>query len=654
MFLLKESQWIAVQQSSIKNLRQSNISNFDQCYSNYECSSDLVNANTLMHFITSNDQLNKLTIKNLTCADIAFYNQFGHNQIKNKIEHKYLDVLMTHRCMNRTVNDFQIKLQNLLSQQNHLNQLNYLNQQNKNTTQFNFLTNPTQFSQLSQISHLNLPKIFQKTDQTKYLNISIVPRRCFDCIRTANSYNSQNNEQACLHPLQKCGAYAINFEYFTQVNGNLVTKHILAKLYNSTSEQENQNQILDTLDLLNKISNVDNKQFRKESSDLKSDELKDDYDDYKMDYNKKLSQLLDFDYVPIIAKSIQFDKLQKPKRKNSKLLNRLIGNRSKNRIKSRRNSKFSRELQDQIIYKSISMNEELSVQKLISTASYQNFVNCVSNLKCSEQLINIYVKQHQADCNLDSTIDCDDFASLHWLGKKNCKQNTMLYSNLWKNFEYCSILADDVRKETGKDVLKEELAVNDEMNDKNDKNYYEITHNSEPSNSELPIFQVRPNLQPMVNVTISNEATFHPDLNQYYSSHVVDLSTDCLQCICEASSNYNCSQVLNPPSNFYFSSYKIAPPPQIVYLKTNNRMPKITSLNTLSQMNSLKRNLIKLIRNSDLEANLDDKFKLCDNDKQGCGPFSITKLHFLESMTNTFWYRGAAGDWERCAESIGI
>lgn len=226
----------------------------------------------------------------------------------------------------------------------------------------------------------------------------------------------------------------------------------MPKLYNASSELDNQNHLLDTLDLLNKVSNVDNnKQFRKDSN--QKEELKDEEDkfdeDYKIDYNRKLSQLLDFDYsVAPVAKAIYYER--KPKRKNSKLLTRLVGQHRRDRptrlsglIKSRRNSKFSRELhesdqsRDQS-FKSVSLNEELSVQKLISTASYQNFANCAAHLQCSEQLINLYVKQHLVDCNLDSTIDCDDFASLHWLGKKNCRrQNTMLYSNLWKNFEYC-------------------------------------------------------------------------------------------------------------------------------------------------------------------------------------------------------------------------
>lgn len=210
----------------------------------------------------------------------------------------------------------------------------------------------------------------------------------------------------------------------------------------------------------------------------------------------------------------------------------------------------------------------------------------------------------------------------------------MLYSNLWKNFEYCSILADDVRRE--------ELALSDELNG-NDKNYYELSHDASAVHLDVPIFQARPSLQP---ANASDAPVPPPDLNQYYSSHVVDLSQDCLHCICEASSEgYNCSQILNAPSNFYFSAYKMAPPPQIVYLKTNNRMPKTTSLNTLSQLNSLKRNLIKLMRNSDLESIvLDDKFRICEKGA-GCGPFAITKQHFLESMINTFWYRGAAGDW---------
>ena len=527
MFLLRESQWKRVLDSPIK-LRQSNITSFDECFTNYECASDLVNAYTLLKFLSNDPNLSRIT-----CADVAIYNQFGvHGNETTTVQHDKIDqyaaVLNTHQCMNKTLTNFQTKLM---------------------------------------INKLKLP------EKQHLMNVSIVPRRCLDCIRTANNYNSENSNRHCLDPVhkfpnQKCGSYGINFEYFLQVNGNQVTKLLLPEFYNQTSELENQHHLLDTVDLLNKLTNVDgNKQFRNEF-DFKEED----------DYDKKLTQLLDLDYVPV-AKSIK--EFRRPKRKNSKLLNRLV-NRA---TKSRRNSKFSKE--SNVDEEATSILQQ-SVQKLIGSSSYQNFAHCATNLRCSEQLINIYVKQHLVDCNLDSTIDCDDFASIHWLGKRCTflKQNTMLYSNLWKNFEYCSILADDVRKE--------------EM-EGNDKNYY---------NYDLPSFQVRPNL-----TSTPSQA------NQYYSINFVDLSTDCLQCICEASSDhYNCTQILTSHySSAYYSAAVQPQPPRIVYLKTNNRMPK------------------------------DDQL---DEEKSDYNPFSITKLHFLESMINTFWYKGAAGDWERCAESI--
>lgn len=216
MFLVKESQWNLVEKNKI-NFRQSNVTDFDKCYSNYKCSSDLVNAYTLMHFISINNNnfnyfydsnyidLNK---RNLTCADIAFFNQFGHNQFDlvslNKVEYQYAKVLKTHQCMNKTLGDFQIKLKN------HLNELNYLNKIN---TQIN--NNQIINNQLTKINHLdqfNRTKLINQINQlnqnftnisnlklntqlqSKNLNVTIVPRRCFDCIRAANNYNSQNSE----------------------------------------------------------------------------------------------------------------------------------------------------------------------------------------------------------------------------------------------------------------------------------------------------------------------------------------------------------------------------------------------------------------------------------------------------------------------------
>lgn len=268
-------------------------------------------------------------------------------------------------------------------------------------------------------------------------------------------------------------------------------------------------------------------------------------------------------------------------------------------------------------------------------------------------------------------------------GKKCKKQNTMLYSNLWKNFEYCSILADDVRKELNYyELSNTDANINDLIDHKYDKNEKEqTTQLTKDGNVDVPIFQVRPSLQ-QINST-NGETQFQPsDLNQYqyYSNHVVDLSSDCLQCICEASSdNYNCSQILNPSSSFYFPAYKMSsfdgvyssfspPPPQIVYLKSNTRMPKEKIQKSLNLFTNGKNfNLVKLFKSKASKSNdkdADDKEffagdlkgdlkgdRNCDSNK-GCGPFMISKLHFLEAMINTFWYRGAALDWQRCGESI--
>ena len=82
---------------------------------------------------------------------------------------------------------------------------------------------------------------------------------------------------------------------------------------------------------------------------------------------------------------------------------------------------------------------------VIRSQAFGRYQRCVQNDRCAEQLVNEYVNQHLIDCNLDRVIDCDDFAGIHWFGR-DCRQTTLLYSNFWKNFEYCSILADDVRR----------------------------------------------------------------------------------------------------------------------------------------------------------------------------------------------------------------
>lgn len=82
---------------------------------------------------------------------------------------------------------------------------------------------------------------------------------------------------------------------------------------------------------------------------------------------------------------------------------------------------------------------------VIRSQAFARYQRCVQNDRCAEQLVNEYVNRHMIDCNLDRVIDCDDFAGIHWFGR-DCRQTTLLYSNFWKNFEYCSILADDVRR----------------------------------------------------------------------------------------------------------------------------------------------------------------------------------------------------------------
>lgn len=203
-------------------------------------------------------------------------------------------------------------------------------------------------------------------------------------------------------------------------------------------------------------------------------------------------------------------------------------------------------------------------------------------------------------------------------------------------------------------------------------------------------------------------------VDQYYANHIIELSVDCLQCICEASSDtFNCTEAANPstPSSFYSSAYKISadtppppPPPQPILFFKLHRQRSVAQMNRTTSnrprfrdrsheplyfrytnngafdtseearieykalvhptkpikspvtlvSRAIDPNLSEegktLVRRSLAPTvNSQDLLEICPNEKQGCGPFGLTKRYWIDAGAPM--YRGAANDFDRCAYS---
>lgn len=65
------------------------------------------------------------------------------------------------------------------------------------------------------------------------------------------------------------------------------------------------------------------------------------------------------------------------------------------------------------------------------------FVKCSSDRKCSESVVRRYLTKFAADCNSDGVIDCLDYAVIHKLGPKYCKNDRIYDTNYWAKFQNC-------------------------------------------------------------------------------------------------------------------------------------------------------------------------------------------------------------------------
>lgn len=78
-------------------------------------------------------------------------------------------------------------------------------------------------------------------------------------------------------------------------------------------------------------------------------------------------------------------------------------------------------------------------QWVIAGQPKSNFQKCASSLDCSRGILRRYYAKHGVDCNLDSDVNCVDFALIHKYGLDNCKviPEDLFKSGYWLNFENC-------------------------------------------------------------------------------------------------------------------------------------------------------------------------------------------------------------------------
>jgi len=66
-----------------------------------------------------------------------------------------------------------------------------------------------------------------------------------------------------------------------------------------------------------------------------------------------------------------------------------------------------------------------------------SFEECAANLDCARETVTRYMEMRGQDCNKDESIDCLDFATLHFGRTERCLQASVHQSLFWKEFEKC-------------------------------------------------------------------------------------------------------------------------------------------------------------------------------------------------------------------------
>uniref|UniRef100_T1KQ17 lysozyme n=2 Tax=Tetranychus urticae TaxID=32264 RepID=T1KQ17_TETUR len=147
------------------------------------------------------------------------------------------------------------------------------------------------------------------------------------------------------------------------------------------------------------------------------------------------------------------------------------------------------------------------------------FEVCCRDVACSEKVIQSYVLKHLKDCDSNSLIDCDDFAAIHRYGN-SCANYKHKQTEYWRHFEYCTVMADSVRREVDPWENSPRPSVN------------------QPSMS----------LPPLVPYPVRLGFSTKPPINtiNHLTSQMINLDEHCLNCICQASSGCNITRTQCP------------------------------------------------------------------------------------------------------------
>ncbi|XP_054167805.1 uncharacterized protein LOC128965175 [Oppia nitens] len=66
-----------------------------------------------------------------------------------------------------------------------------------------------------------------------------------------------------------------------------------------------------------------------------------------------------------------------------------------------------------------------------------DFESCMSDIQCSIETVNAYMKKWSHDCDRDGHVSCDDYAKVHRSGKYQCNSTWILGTPYWTKYKNC-------------------------------------------------------------------------------------------------------------------------------------------------------------------------------------------------------------------------
>lgn len=179
-----------------------------------------------------------------------------------------------------------------------------------------------------------------------------------------------------------------------------------------------------------------------------------------------------------------------------------------------------------------------------------DFVSCALDVACAEEAIQGYMKKWTRDCNGDGIVDCDDFAAIHKLGPHQCRSEDIVNTPYWREYEKCG-----ARGGLG-GLGSSSTAVTDLRRPERGFNDIPFTDNNPGLPPSPPLFFNNQNPpttpRPAVDLPLitPRRRLFSPLTHAHDGENnsvetvtakpvVVDITSGCMECICEASSGCN-------------------------------------------------------------------------------------------------------------------